>query len=68
MCGLWQSRSSKERALGMFLAADIISMGVFHRHFDEFCDQYEDRYAKKSVRFRSEQIEHGGRRFCTCGD
>ena len=62
MCRSWQfqSRSSKEWALGMFLAADIISMAGFHQHFDEFCDQHEDRYAKRSVRFRLERIEHGG--------
>ena len=41
---------------------------IFAPHFDEFCDQYEDRYAKKYGRFRSERIEHVGRRFCDCGD
>ena len=41
---------------------------IFNRHFDEFCEQYETRYAKKYRRFRVERIEHAGRRFCTCGD
>ena len=41
---------------------------IFARHFDEFCNQYKDRHAKNYGHFRSERIEHVGRRCCDCGD
>jgi len=61
-------------AVGQLMRSRYVPRGrnqlheIFARHFDEFCDQYEDRYAKKYGRFRSERIEHVGRRFCDCGD
>jgi len=41
---------------------------IFEKHFEDFCDQYEERYAKKYGRFRFERIQEVGQRFCTCGD
>ncbi len=41
---------------------------IFEKHFEDFCDRYEERYAKKYGRFRLERIQEVGERFCTCGD
>ena len=41
---------------------------IFEKHFEDFCNQYEERYAKKYGRFRLERIQEVGERFCTCGD
>ena len=41
---------------------------IFEQHFAEFCDQYEDRYAKPYGLFRLERIHSVGEKFCACGD
>ena len=41
---------------------------IFERHFSEFCDVYEDRYAKKYGMFRLDRIQTVGEKFCTCGN
>jgi len=41
---------------------------IFERHFSKFCDEYEDRYAKRYGLFRLERIQSVAEKFCTCGD
>lgn len=41
---------------------------IFERHFDEFCAQYEERFAKKYGMYRLERLQDVGTRFRTCGD
>ena len=39
---------------------------IFEKHFSEFCDQYEERFAQKYGRFRLRRIESVAGRFGTC--
>lgn len=41
---------------------------IFERHFDEFCDLYDDKYASTYGMFRLDRIRDIGERFLTCGD
>ena len=41
---------------------------IFEKHFSEFCDQYDERFAQKYGRFRLRRIESVAGRFGTCGD
>jgi hypothetical protein len=41
---------------------------VFERHFENFCEHYEKKYAATYGRYRLERIQQIGERFCTCGD
>ena len=41
---------------------------IFERHFDEFCDVYDEKYAATYGMFRLDRIRDIGERFLTCGD
>ncbi|MEE8442049.1 MAG: hypothetical protein V3S41_10020 [Spirochaetia bacterium] len=41
---------------------------IFERHFNEFCDIYDERYAATYGMFRLERIRDIGDRFLFCGD
>ncbi len=41
---------------------------IFERHFDDFCEQYDEKYASKYGMFRLERIQQIGEKFSTCGD
>ena len=41
---------------------------IFERHFDEFCDVYDERFATTYGLFRRDRIRDIGKRFLTCGD
>ena len=41
---------------------------IFDRHFPDFCEQYDEKYAAKYGMFRLERIQQIGERFATCGD
>jgi len=41
---------------------------IFERHFDQFCEQYEERFAKKYGMYRLERLQDVGTRFRLCGD
>jgi hypothetical protein len=41
---------------------------IFERHFEEFCDVYDERYAAKYGMFRLDHIRDICERFLTCGD
>ena len=41
---------------------------MFERHFDEFCDAYDEKYAATCGMFRLDRIHDIGERFLTCGD
>ncbi len=41
---------------------------IFERHFNEFCDIYDERYAATYGMFRLERIRDIGDRFLSCGD
>ena len=41
---------------------------IFERHFDDFCDLYDEKYASRYGMFRLERICQVGERFLTCGD
>jgi len=41
---------------------------IFERHFDDFCDRYDEKYAATYGRYRLERVQQLGERFCTCGD
>ena len=41
---------------------------IFEKHFSEFCNQYDERFAQKYGRFRLPRIESVGERFGKCGD
>jgi hypothetical protein len=41
---------------------------IFEPHLDEFCDDYDERYAAMYGMFRLERIRQIGDRFLTCGD
>jgi hypothetical protein len=41
---------------------------IFERHFANFCEQYDEKYAATYGRYRLERIQQLGERFCTCGD
>ena len=40
----------------------------FERHFDDFCEQYNEKYAADYGKYRLERIQKIGDRFYTCGD
>lgn len=41
---------------------------IFERHFDDFCEQYDEKLAATYGRYRLERIQQIGERFSTCGD
>ncbi len=41
---------------------------IFDQHFDDFCAQYDERYARKFGMFRADRIMEVGNRFRSCGD
>jgi hypothetical protein len=41
---------------------------IFERHFEDFCEQYDEKYAPTYGRYRLERIQQLGERFSTCGD
>ena len=41
---------------------------IFERHFVDFCNIYEERYAQTYGLFRLERIQRLGERFTICGD
>lgn len=41
---------------------------IFERHFVDFCQQYDDKYAATYGMYRIERIQQIGERFSTCGD
>jgi hypothetical protein len=41
---------------------------IFARHFADFCNLYDEKYAATYSRYRLERIQQLGERFCTCGD
>ena len=41
---------------------------IFERHFADFCEHYEEKYAATYGRYRLERIQQLGERFSTCGD
>jgi hypothetical protein len=41
---------------------------IFERHFEDFCEHYDEQYAATYGMYRLERIQHLGKRFCTCGD
>ena len=41
---------------------------IFERHFDDFCAQYDEKYAATYGKYRLDRIQQLGKRFCTCGD
>ena len=41
---------------------------IFERNFSAFCDEYEDRYARRYGPFQLDRIQSVGERFFTCGD
>ncbi len=41
---------------------------IFERHFVDFCNLYDKRYAETYGMFRLEKIQRLGERFATCGD
>ena len=41
---------------------------IFERHFTEFCDVYDERFASTYGMFRLDRIRDIGERFLTCGD
>ena len=41
---------------------------IFERHFDEFCDVYDEKYAATYGMFRLDRIRDMGERFLGCGD
>ena len=41
---------------------------IFERHFANFCEQYDEKYAGTYGRYRLERIQQLGERFTTCGD
>ena len=41
---------------------------IFDRHFDDFCEQYDEKYAATYGMYRLDRIQQLGERFCTCGD
>jgi hypothetical protein len=41
---------------------------IFERHFEDFCGQYDEKYAATYGRYRLERIQQLGERFCDCGD
>jgi hypothetical protein len=41
---------------------------IFERHFDDFCEQYDEQHAATYGMYRVERIQQLGERFCTCGE
>jgi hypothetical protein len=41
---------------------------IFERHFPDFCEQYDEKYAATYGRYRLKRIQQLGERFSTCGD
>jgi hypothetical protein len=41
---------------------------IFERHFADFCEHYDERYAATYGRYRLERIQQLGERFSACGD
>jgi hypothetical protein len=41
---------------------------IFERHFSDFCEHYDEKYAATYGRYRLERIQQLGERFSTCGD
>ncbi|MBS3763816.1 MAG: transposase [Planctomycetes bacterium] len=41
---------------------------IFERHFADFCEQYDEKYAPTYGMYRLERIQQLGERFSTCGD
>jgi hypothetical protein len=41
---------------------------IFERHFADFCEQYDEKYAATYGRYRLERIKQIGERFSSCGD
>jgi hypothetical protein len=41
---------------------------IFERHFADFCNRYDEKYAATYGRYRLERIQQLGERFCDCGD
>ncbi len=41
---------------------------IFERHFDDFCEQYDEKYATTYDMYRLERIQQLGERFSLCGD
>jgi hypothetical protein len=41
---------------------------IFERHFSDFCEKYDEKYAATYGRYRLERIQQLGERFSTCGD
>ena len=41
---------------------------IFDSHFQDFCKQYDEKYAAKYGMFRFERIKQIGEKFSTCGD
>lgn len=41
---------------------------IFERHFADFCEHYDEKYAATYGRYRLERIQQLGERFSTCGD
>ena len=41
---------------------------IFERHFADFCEHYDEKYAATYGKYRLERIQQIGHRFCICGD
>ncbi|HKK47827.1 MAG TPA: hypothetical protein VJ932_01940 [Alkalispirochaeta sp.] len=41
---------------------------IFKRHFADYCEQYDEKYAATCGRYRRERIQQIGKWFCICGD
>ena len=41
---------------------------IFERHFSDFCEHYDEKYAATYGRYRPQRIQQPGERFSTCGD
>ena len=63
------SRSAGSRAKQRYIPRGRNQLHtIFDRHFDEFCDIYDERYAATYGMFRLDRIRDIGERFLTCGD
>lgn len=41
---------------------------IIDRHFADFCEQYDEKYAATYGMYRLDRIQHIGERFSKCGD
>ena len=41
---------------------------ILERHFEDFCEHYDEQYAVTYGMYRLERIQQLGKGFCTCGD